>query len=116
LKVRSVRFLHDVEEIRLVDKEERALEITSQPVTELKEQRHTMSLAGEGHHGMKPVTYLVRYSNDGGESWLGRAADLTEPRSVADLDRPQGGALYFPVSCLGEHPDHKGREGPVLTR
>jgi hypothetical protein len=38
-----------------------------------------------------PLTYLLRYSHDGGETWRAVAADLTEPRCAVNLDLLPGG-------------------------
>jgi len=90
-ETRSIRFLRDGEEVDKVDVEERAPELTSQAVTELEDPGNRRRLEWEGNHDTESLTYLVRYSNDGGENWLGLAAGLTEPRFVADLDCLPGG-------------------------
>jgi hypothetical protein len=48
--------------------------------------------------GTAPLTYIVRYSHDGGETWRPLAADLTEPKLVVNLDLlPGGGECVFQV-------------------
>jgi hypothetical protein len=85
----SIVFLRDGDEVQTIEVEERAPQITSQPVAEHEGDR--VRLAWEGRHDQNRITYLVRYSNDGGKTWLAVAAGLTEPRFVADLTCLPGG-------------------------
>jgi hypothetical protein len=85
----SIAFLLHGDEVQTIEVEERAPQITSQPVAEREGDR--VRLAWEGQHDQNRITYLVRYSNDGGKTWLAVAAGLTEPRFVADLASLAGG-------------------------
>jgi hypothetical protein len=90
-ETRSIRFLRNGEEVDEVEVEQQAPQITAGPVTELDDRRNRMRLEWEGQHETESVTYLVRYSNDGGENWVGVAASLTEPKFEVDLDTLPGG-------------------------
>jgi hypothetical protein len=95
-ETRSIAFFRDGEELDNVEEvEEQAPQITSQPVTALEGGTNRIRLDWEGHHETKSITYLVRYSNDGGENWLGLAAGLTEPNFKVDLDTLPGGTAVF---------------------
>jgi hypothetical protein len=94
----SIAFLRDEDEVQIIEVEERAPQITSRPVAEREGDRVT--LAWEAQHDQNRITYLVRYSNDGGNTWLAVAAGLTEPRFVADLaDLPGGEDCLFQVAA-----------------
>jgi hypothetical protein len=94
-ETRYIAFLRGGEEVDEIEVEEQAPEMTVQPVTELDRTNNRMSLEWEGRHETEPLTYLVRYSNDGGENWLGVAASLIEPRFEVDLDTLPGGTAVF---------------------
>jgi hypothetical protein len=97
-ETRSIAFLRDGEEVDVVDIEQQAPEITSRPVAEVDDQTNRVRLEWEGQHDTEPLTYLVRYSNDGGENWLALAAGLTEPRFEVDLGcLPGGESCVFQV-------------------
>jgi hypothetical protein len=52
----------------------------------------------EAQFPVKPLTYMVRYSNDGGASWRTISPKLKESEYVVDLDRlPGGQACLFQV-------------------
>jgi hypothetical protein len=88
-ETRTIAFFRDGEEVAEVEVEEQAPEIR---VTAFDADRNRMRLEWEGQHETKSITYLVRYSNDGGQNWLGLAAGLTEPKFVVDdLDALPGG-------------------------
>jgi hypothetical protein len=55
-----------------------------------KVKRHLMRLEWDGNHE-SPLTYLVRYSPDGGKAWRAVAAQMTEPKCLLDLDLLPGG-------------------------
>jgi hypothetical protein len=55
-----------------------------------KEKRNLMRLEWDGDHE-SPLTYLVRYSQDGGKTWRAVAAQMTEPKCLLDLDLLPGG-------------------------
>jgi hypothetical protein len=90
-ETRSIGFLRDGEEVAEVEVEEKEPEITTKPVTKPVDRENRMRLEWEAKNDTKPLTYLVRYSNDGGENWLGLAAGLTKPSFEVDLDSLPGG-------------------------
>jgi hypothetical protein len=50
------------------------------------------------HFGDKPLYYLIRYSNDGGQSWLNISPRLRETEHIVDLDLlPGGEKCYFQI-------------------
>ena len=90
-ETRTIAFFRDGEEVDEVEVEEQAPEIEMR-VSAHEPDRNRMRLEWEGQHETKSLTYLVRYSNDGGENWVGLAAGLTEPKFVVDdLDNLPGG-------------------------
>ena len=54
-----------------------------------------MKLELGGRHDAEHVTYLVRYSNDGGENWLALTVGLPASTFVVDLDTLPGGTAAF---------------------
>jgi hypothetical protein len=99
-ETRLIRFLRDGEQVDEVEIEEQAPEITSPRVTEFEDQPNRIRLEWEAQHEPKSMTHIVRYSNDGGETWLAIAAGLTEPRLDADLDcLPGGERCVFQVAA-----------------
>jgi hypothetical protein len=94
----SIAFLRDGDEVQIIEVEERAPQITSRPVAEREGDR--VRLAWEAQHDENRITYLVRYSNDGGNTWLAVGTGLTEPGFVADLaDLPGGERCVFQIAA-----------------
>lgn len=89
-EVRSIAFRLHGEEVHTIEIEERPPEVNIQP-PQREEREDLMRIEWEGQHPEKDVTYLLRYSPDGGNTWRAVAADLTEPNYVVDLGLLPGG-------------------------
>jgi hypothetical protein len=88
----ALAVLVEAEETQILDVEECAPEITTPPAIALDHNKITCQWDAEQTGGRdEPITYLVRYSNDDGETWRALDADLSEPRLVTDLDTLPGG-------------------------
>jgi hypothetical protein len=94
-ETRTIAIFRDGEELTEVEVEEQAPQMTTLTVAELDDASNRVRLEWAAEHETKPVTYLLRYSNDGGEKWVALAAGLTEPRFEVDLDRLPGGRPVF---------------------
>jgi hypothetical protein len=93
-----IAFLRDGEEAEVIEVEERTPQVGSRLTAEREGDRVT--LTWEGDRDRDRTTYLVRYSNNEGRTWSCVAADLTEPRVVADLaGLPGGERCLFQVAA-----------------
>jgi hypothetical protein len=85
-------FFDDGDQVQVLELEESAPEMTTRPTMTSRLQKATCRWgARQRDRGEESITYLVRYSNDGGATWRAIAAGLTEPSLATDLDTLPGG-------------------------
>ena len=84
----AVRFLRGRDALGTHQIEERAPAVALQ-TPEIRAAGRSVSLAWEGEHPERDLTYLVRYSCDGGESWRVLAVSSAKPEYVT-RDLPGG--------------------------
>jgi hypothetical protein len=99
-EARSIAFLRDGELVHTLDIEEQAPDVNIRETTRLDErQGDLIRVEWSGQHPDRDVvTYLLRYSHDGGNTWRTIAADLTETGQVVNLDLlPGDEACMFQV-------------------
>jgi hypothetical protein len=88
----TLGFFFDGDQVEVLEVEESAPEMTTRPAMTSQRQKATCQWgASHRDRGEESITYLVRYSNDGGATWRAIAAGLTEPSLEADLDNLPGG-------------------------
>jgi hypothetical protein len=106
--VRTIAFRRGSEVCHKLGVEDRPPDLTVQPI---KRTAREPSLARvewtskrqKGAGAQDGMTYLVRYSHDGGETWRALAADLEDARLVVNLDLLPGGeqCLFQVVASSG---------------
>jgi hypothetical protein len=108
-EVRSIAFRRGAEVCHTVKVDERAPELTLQPV-KLVEREHGLARLewaakkkGAAAKTSEKYAYVVRYSHDGGTTWRALAADLTESKLVVNLELLPGGdeCLFQVVASSG---------------
>ena len=88
----SIVFVRNGAEVHTLEIEADAPDVRAARVEAFDRDRDLVTVAwraGEDEH--EGATYLVRYSNDGGTTWRGLAAGLSEPRLETDLRSLAGG-------------------------
>lgn len=85
--------VREKEELATFDVRENAMRpsVASPRLREGEERAGTVGLEWDVSESHDPVHFLVRYSNDGGETWQTLATGLEEPRFVTDLETLPGG-------------------------
>jgi hypothetical protein len=95
---RSIAVRRHGEVLRTVDVPAEPPKVTVRQPKRVERREELMRVEWTGSHPQQPVTYLLRYSHDGGASWRAVAADLTGTRHVVNLDLlPGGDACKFQV-------------------
>lgn len=92
-EVRSIVFRRGDEVCHTLEVEEKAPEVTlkAPKITGNLARLEWSAKAAPRVKGTAPLTYVVRYSHDAGQTWRPLAADLTEPKLVVNLDLLPGG-------------------------
>jgi hypothetical protein len=90
-ETRAIVFRRHGEVCHREEVEEPPPEITLKAPKRAGDREEVMRLEWKPARREPSLTYLVRYSHDGGATWRAVAADLTEPRSAVNLDLLPGG-------------------------
>jgi hypothetical protein len=90
-EVKSIVFLRDGAVIHTADVEDAAPTLRLESALRGKDVGRVATVSWSARHPKRRViTYMVRYSHDGGETWRTIAADLSEPTCKVDFDRVRG--------------------------
>lgn len=97
----SIAFFWEGDEMSVVEVEKSAPEITDLPSIALAEQTAIVEWSARYKQRLRrSITYLLRYSNNGGATWRAVAARLADPRLEVDLDTlPGGESCIFQVAA-----------------
>lgn len=88
---KSIAFIHNGKVIDTYELEEQAPEVSIVSTARAEKRADLMRVEWQGKHPEKAVTYLLRYSNNGGTSWRAMAADLTQTSYVVNMELLPGG-------------------------
>jgi hypothetical protein len=90
-QVTTIRFLRSGAVVHSIELPERSPEVSIQQPRHNELRKNVMTVEWRGQHPEQPLTYLLRYSHDGGSTWRAVATDLTGPPHAVNLDFLPGG-------------------------
>lgn len=91
-QVRAIVFRRDGQVCHTIQVEDAPPEITLEEPKRVERRQDLVRLEWKARQAdAKPMTYMVRYSNDGGATWRCVASNLTETKCVIDLGLLPGG-------------------------
>jgi hypothetical protein len=87
----SIVFFLNGTEISVIDIAVEAPEFSAGPEIDVRREENLVTMRWEARHAVNEPMYIVRYSNDAGQTWRAVAAGLIRPEFTADLGELSGG-------------------------